>query len=209
MRGYFITFEGGDGSGKSTQILRLTLRLQESGRSVVQTREPGGCWLAERIRDILVAEHGHIISPEAELLLFAAARVEHLNQVIRPALARGDWVICDRFHDSTTAYQGYGRGLELARIHEVHGWVIGTTQPDLTVLLDLDPEKGLARSHGRGHGGLRFENEAMAFHQRVREGFRRLAEMEPDRIRLLQADADPSAIHEQIWQVVMDVCPSV
>lgn len=209
MSGGLITFEGGEGAGKSSQISRLAGELSRRGVTVVTTREPGGCPLAERIRELLVATRGPGIHPETELLLFAAARREHLHQVIHPALSRGAWVLCDRFHDSTTVYQGAGRGLEMAWIRTLQDRVLGTTLPDLTLLFDLPPELGLARSRGLLVDEGRFEAEEVAFHHRVRQGFLDLARLEPQRFRVIDASRPFEECANQVWQEVARVADLV
>lgn len=202
QHGRFITFEGGEGAGKSTQIARLRARLEERGVAVLTTREPGGTPLGERIRQLLVTGEPGGMAPPTELLLMAAARAEHLERVIRPALARGSWVLCDRFADSTTAYQGYGRQLPLGAVAELNHWVLQGFRPHRTLLLDLDPVLGIARSHGRDHAETRFEREAAAFHQRVREGFLAIARAEPGRVRVVDAAAPLEAVAAAIWEGV-------
>ena len=205
----FITFEGGEGSGKTTQINRLAERLTAMGETVTITREPGGCPLAEQIRQWLVSGQPEAIHEKTELLLLTAARIEHVRQVIQPALQRGGWVLCDRFFDSTLVYQGFGRGLDQAWIARLHQWALGPFTPALTVLLDVDPEVGLARSHQKQRGRTgssppetRFEMENLRFHQTVRSGFRTLAAGEPERFRVMDAAGRPGEIAERVWEVV-------
>ncbi|MBF0626428.1 MAG: dTMP kinase [Magnetococcales bacterium] len=201
-RGRFITFEGGEGAGKTTQLRLLGERLQRRGLTPCLTREPGGCPLAERIRGLLVGGTGTDapMTPETELLLMVAARAQHVAEVIRPALARGDWVLCDRFNDSTLAYQGHGRGLDRDWIAHLIRQATGGLQPDRTYLLDLDPRVGLARSRGGAMDEARFEGEGLAFHQRVREGFLDLARRAPERFRVQEAAAALEAVAERIWR---------
>ena len=195
--GKFITFEGIEGVGKSTNIAHMVRILEERGQSVVTTREPGGTPMAEQIRG-LVAEHGDEAMPDiAELLLVFAARALHVNNVIRPALAAGSWVICDRFTDSSRAYQGGGRGLPQADINRLADWVHGDLQPDLTVLLDAPVETGMMRA-GRRSDPDRFESEEGAFFGRVRATYLQLAQNEPDRIVVVDASQGLEEVREAI-----------
>ena len=180
--GKFITFEGGEGVGKSTNIQWCADQLSEQGIEVVVTREPGGTPIAELIRNkLLKAHHPEPMTPMAELLLMFAARNQHLEQVIIPALERGAWVLCDRFTDSTIAYQGFGRGLDLSVIEQLKSLAQGDVEPDCTFLLDAPVEVGMARARGRsettGEATDRFETEALAFFERVKDGFHSLAAM--------------------------------
>nr|CRH05004.1 thymidylate kinase [Candidatus Magnetococcus massalia] len=202
LYGHFITFEGGEGAGKTTQISLLAEQLKAEGIEVVVTREPGGCPMAERIRELLVSGRGDDLDGTSELLLILAARHEHIRQRIRPALERGAWVLCDRFEESTLAYQGAGRGGDEAWIRQLGSWVRGGIGPDLTLLLDLDPEIGLARSTKRGGDAQRFEQEALRFHQLVREHFLALAEQDSQRIHTVDAGQTPEQVGMQIWQRV-------
>lgn len=206
MAGWFITFEGGEGAGKSTQIRRLADRLRSAGLDVVVTREPGGSPRAERIRDHLLSggarEHGAL----AEALLFSSARADHLDAVIRPALARGAAVLCDRFLDSTTAYQGAVGEVPAEVIAALHRIAVGSTRPDLTLILDVGPEVGLARAGRRravrSEVADRFEAEGPAFHARLREAFRAIAAAEPDRCVLVDGARDADAVEADIWRAV-------
>ncbi|MBF0271997.1 MAG: dTMP kinase [Magnetococcales bacterium] len=201
-----ITVEGGEGAGKSTQTRLLATRLREAGVSVVETREPGGCLMAERIRALLVTGRPEDLDPRAEWLLLMAARVEHLRVVIRPALARGEWVVCDRFSDSTLAYQGYGRGLPMGDLVAMNRMVLGDLVPHRVMVLDLDPVAGLARAGGDpGRGRLlenRFEREQVTFHQRVRGGFLALAQADPTRFRVIDAAMDPARVAAAVWEAL-------
>lgn len=188
-RGRFITFEGGEGTGKSTQIRHLTEQLRGRAVEVVATREPGGSEGAERVRDLLVNGPADRWSPMSEALLFAAARSHHLETLIRPALARGAWVLCDRFADSTRAYQGAAGGVDPDFLAELERRVLRDTRPDLTLILDAPAELGLQRAASRAGGEARFESKGLAFHQRLREGYLRLAEAEPHRCVLIDATA--------------------
>jgi dTMP kinase len=188
MAGRFITLEGGEGSGKSTQIQLLADSLRKAGEQVVLTREPGGTPGAESIRSLLVTGSADRWSPWAEACLVNAARADHVERVIRPALAHGAWVLCDRFVDSTRAYQGAGKGIDDAALCDLHRQVTGNLWPDLTLILLLAPEAGLRRAALRGAGEARFEGHDPAFHQRVSDFFARLAQTEPERCRAFDAD---------------------
>jgi dTMP kinase len=187
MKGLFVAFEGGEGTGKTTQIARAVDRLRESGRTVVSTREPGGTGLGRELRRLVLDPHGDV-SPRAEALLYAADRAHHVETVIRPALAAGDVVITDRYVDSTLAYQGAGRGLTVDEARVITDWATGGLLPDLTVLLDLDPRAGLARAGARAAPD-RLEAASMDFHEAVRAGFLALAAEDPARYLVLAADA--------------------
>lgn len=204
MRGRFITFEGGEGTGKSTQVARLAERLRGCGFTVLTTREPGGSPGAEIIRHVLLSGAAKPLGPEAEAMLFASARDDHLNQTIRPALGRGEWVICDRFADSTRVYQGVVGRVDLRLIHRLERLVVGETRPDLTVILDLPAEIGLARAQARrGTGeGDRFEAETLDYHERLRDAFRQLALEERDRCVLIDAQGAADSVAERIWAMV-------
>ncbi|MEO5353211.1 MAG: dTMP kinase [Magnetococcus sp. XQGC-1] len=184
----------------------MAQQLRQRGLTVVTTREPGGCPLAEEIRRWVVQGEPGAIDPRTELLLILAARVEHVRRVIRPALEQGAWVLCDRFLESTLAYQGYGRGMDLEEMRHWHAWALGSFVPDRTLLLDVAPEIGLARA-GRLHPESRFEQEELAFHQRVRAGFLALAKASPERIRLLDAAQEANQVADQIGRVLHDLLP--
>ncbi len=202
-RGRFITFEGGEGAGKSSQVRRLADRLAAAGRSVVRTREPGGSPGAEAIRDLLVTGDPDRWSPLTETLLMYASRRDHIERVIAPALARGDWVICDRFADSTRAYQGAGGGAPGALIAALEDQVLGDTRPDLTLILDLPVEVGLARAAARdSNAETRFEAKGAAFHQRLRDGFLAIAAAEPERCVVLDGAGSIEAVAEAVWRRV-------
>ena len=196
-RGLFISFEGIDGAGKSTQGRRLAETLREAGFEVVLTREPGGSAGAEAIRTLLVEGAAARWSPETEILLFTAARRDHFEKTIAPALDAGKIVICDRFTDSTRVYQGVARGALRARVDELHAQFIGI-EPALTFVLDMAPEGALARGVTRGGGEDRFESMGAAFQARLRAGFRALAQAAPERFRLIDADRAPEAIAAEI-----------
>jgi len=206
MTGRFITFEGGEGAGKSTQIRRLAGRLREGGRAVVITREPGGTPLAEGIRKVLLGGMAKALGSEAEALLFAAARADHVDRLIRPALARGDFVLSDRFIDSTHAYQGGAGGVDEELLVALDRLAIGRTRPDLTVILDIPPAVGLARLKLRlaatGEAADRFEGEAMVLHERRRAAYLEIARREPDRCVVVDAQPAENVIADTIWQAV-------
>jgi dTMP kinase len=204
MTGLFITFEGGEGCGKSTQIAALKVRLEAMGKTVVQTREPGGTALGESVRKLLQYDDaGQGMSPEAELLLFAASRAQHVRELIAPAIAEGQIVLCDRFLDSTTVYQGVARAIDSKKVDTINQFAIGDTNPDLTILIDLPPEIGLARVHARSDGQLdRMEKEAIGFFQAVRQGYLDLAKSEPKRFLVLDGSQSVEELETQIWQKV-------
>jgi dTMP kinase len=202
-RGLFLSFEGGEGSGKSLQARRLAETLTERGRDVVLTREPGGTAAGERIRDILLHAREIPLSPEAQALLFSSARAQLVREVIRPALDAGKIVIADRFFDSTVVYQGYGQGVSLQAIREATALAVGTLVPDRTFLLDVPVEVGLARSGWRAEARWdRFEADATELHVRVREAYLRLAAAEPRRFVVIAADRDEAAVGSDIRREV-------
>jgi dTMP kinase len=207
MRGTFITFEGIEGSGKSTQIALLAASLKSQGKRVVLTREPGGTPIGDQIRKILLDPTNSALDPKAELLLYAASRAQHLHDVILPAIVAGATVLCDRFSDATLAYQGYGRGLDIEMIQALDRLVTAGMRPDLTLLLDIDAAAGVARAHGRNavqglEAEARFENEAIAFHERVRQGYLTLAREFPERVRMVDAALSPEAVQVSILKIV-------
>jgi len=185
-RGRFITFEGGEGAGKSTQVKRLAARLAERGLEVVVTREPGGSPGAESIRDLVLNGVADRWSPVTETLLMYAARRDHIERVIGPALERGAWVVCDRFADSTRAYQGAGGGVDSRLIAALEGLVLEGVRPDLTLVFDLPTDVGLRRAQARG-GEMRFESKGLAFHEKLRAGFLEIAKAEPERCVMIDA----------------------
>ncbi len=187
MRGKFITFEGGEGGGKSTQAARMAGYLRGKGLEVLETREPGGTPESEALRDLLVQGDPDRWSALSELLLITAARVEHVNRLIKPALTEGKWVICDRFADSTLAYQGIAGELGLELVKQLQKLAVGATAPDVTFLLDVRAEAGLQRAEKRG-GAARFEKKGAAFHQTLRDGFLALANENPQRIVLIDGE---------------------
>lgn len=208
-RGLFITFEGGEGAGKSTLIRQLAGELKKRGEVIVTTREPGGSSLGQQVRDwLLLPKETNPLTSKAELLLFLADRAQHIEEIIRPALEEGKIVLCDRFNDSTIAYQGYGRQLNIENVQKLCTLVTENLVPDLTYLLDLPPEDGLLRAKKEhkqeaGSGNLdRIEAETLAFHERLREGFRELAQQSPERIAILNALKTPQEVLEAaltIW----------
>jgi dTMP kinase len=203
VSGVFLSFEGGEGLGKSLQSAKLAEALRARGRDVVQTREPGGTTLGERVRDVLLHAQEIPMSAEAQALLFSAARAEHVQEVIRPALAIGKVVIADRFFDSTLAYQGYGHGADIAGLRALTRFAVGDLVPDRTFLIDAPVEVVLARLAGRGEGRWdRFHAGGRAFHERVREGYLRLAAAEPGRFAVVNGDRDEEAIAADIRRQV-------
>ena len=204
--GLFITLEGGECGGKSTQSQRLSARLRDQGYDVLETREPGGTRVGESLRDLLKHVNGDDAPcAEAELLMFGASRAQLMAKVIRPHLEAGGIVICDRFADSTTVYQGYARGLDMDAIQNIHSIAVADRWPDLTVVLDLDPQVAYERGQSRKQDSDpedRFEEEARTFHVKVRDGFLDLAAKFPDRFRVVDAGADIDAVEQQIWEAV-------
>ena len=203
-RGRFITFEGGEGCGKSTQVARLRDALESQGVDVVVVREPGGTWLAEQIRPLIKDQFEDPPGDRAELLLFLAARAQLVANVIRPALEAGKWVVSDRFSDSTVAYQGYGRGLPVDVIRQRNDFACDGLAPDLTILLDVPPETARERRQRReratSSAADRFEREGAEFHARIRRGFADIAEAEPSRVVTVDASGTPDAVWEEIWK---------
>lgn len=204
--GKFITFEGGEGTGKTTQIKLLAEGLRAQGHDVVTTREPGGAPGADSIRSLLVSGATDKWDPLSECLLLFAARREHLNKTIWPALKQGAWVLCDRFSDSTMAYQGYGHDVAKPFIQGLYDAVVGDFAPDLTLILDLDVKVGLDRANTRNtetaSGEDRFERLDEAFHERLRQGFLDIAQHEPDRCAVIDADNTPDVVGAAIWMAV-------
>jgi dTMP kinase len=202
--GRFITLEGGEGAGKSTQIARLADWLRARGREVLATREPGGSPGAEMIRKLLVEGPAERWDGPTEALLHYAARRDHLRSTVWPALQRGAWVISDRFADSTRAYQGYGHGLDLAMLARLHDLSIGSFEPDLTLILDLPIDAGLARAAARRGTETRYESLPRAFHERVHAGFREIAKAEPGRCAVVDASKDIDTVSAAITRAVAD-----
>lgn len=203
----FITFEGVEGCGKTTQIKLLAELLTNRGHPVRMTREPGGCPIADRIRSILLDAGNRAMTPLAELLLYAAARAQHVAEVIAPALTAGSIVLCDRFTDATLAYQGFGRGLDHATISSLNLLARDTYTPDLTLLFDCPAEVGLSRAVSpvdeQGIKEERFELESLEFHRKVRAGYLELARLEPDRFRVIDANRDIASIAEEVAAIVL------
>jgi dTMP kinase len=204
MAGKFITFEGGEGAGKSTQAALLAKRLSGAGLRVLLTREPGGSPGAEILRHVLLSGAARRFGADMETLLFAAARADHVDTVIRPALQAGQWVICDRFIDSTRVYQGLVGKVDLPFIRGLERLTVGASRPDLTLILDLPAEIGSARARARrgDEGPDRFENESLAYHQALSAGFRAIAADEKERCVLIDANRPPDRVAAEIWQVV-------
>ncbi|OVE75406.1 dTMP kinase [bacterium E08(2017)] len=207
MRGNFITFEGSDGCGKSTQLNILKTRLESAGCNVISTREPGGTPVGESIRDVLQHDSsGHGMSSMTEIFLFEASRAEHVEAVIAPALSDGTWVLCDRFADSTTVYQGYGRGIDLELLEELNSKATAGLTPDMTIILDLDLEAGAERLAKRlsenGEKPDRLESESLEFRKKIVNGYRKLAEANPERCCLIDAAGELEQVSERIWAEV-------
>jgi dTMP kinase len=202
-RGAFITFEGGEGSGKSTQITRLAERLEVAGIPYCVLREPGGTAVGEIVRTLLLDPKHTGLDDTTELLLYEACRAELVSDVIEPALESGEVVICDRFYDSTTAYQGFGRGLPLDQIAELNMIATDGLVPDRTIVLDVEPTLGIDRATRKGAD--RLEGESLAFHERVRDGFLAIAEQEPGRVRVVDASATPGVVAEKIAAALADI----
>jgi len=210
MDGIFITFEGPEGSGKSTQVVRLVERLREQGHEVLTTREPGGTPTGEAIRNILQHDAaGEDICAETETLLFESSRAQLVSNVIRPALERGAVVISDRFADSTTAYQGYGRGFDVEVLLQLHAFAMGGLEPDITLLIDVDIEEGFRRiqlRNKRDNTGLdRMERESVDFHRRVYDGYQAMAQRWPERFCVIDGKREPNLIEIDIWDAVEKV----
>jgi dTMP kinase len=210
----FITLEGIEGSGKTTQMAHIARFLESRGRTCVQTREPGGTGIGEKLRAILLDPAHHHLAPGAELLLYTADRVQHVQEVVAPALETGRTVLCDRFFDATLVYQGYARGLDRHLVQTLHNLLLGGLKPDLTLLLDLDPEAGLRRawrqldSGSRGNGESRFEKEALAFHRKVRAGYLELARQAPGRFRVIDAAGCIDDVRDAVCRAVEEVLAS-
>lgn len=205
--GRFITLEGSEGVGKTTSLNFVMSFLESQGHKVLVTREPGGTPIAEDIRSMLLANRVENVEPSAELLMMFAARFQHVEQVIKPALASGTWVLCDRFVDATYAYQGGGRGMAFERIAQIEDWCLNGFKPDLTILLDMPVEEGMARTRLRGKPD-RFESEKMAFYEQVREAYLRRASLEPERIHLVNAAPAVEEVQKQLGQLLQGYCAS-
>ncbi|MDN5313690.1 MAG: dTMP kinase [Clostridiales bacterium] len=203
-RGRFLTLEGIDGSGKTTQIAHIAEILRASGEEAMLLREPGGTLISEEIRGVLLNKQNTAMSVETELLLFAAARAQLVREVIEPALARGVWVVCDRFMDSTTAYQGYGRQIDLDLINQLNSIAVGGCIPDITILFDLSVDHAAARLAGRSGKTDRLDLESRAFAQRTRLGYLEIAALEPERFRIVDAEMTEDQIAQQIKSIIRE-----
>ena len=205
-RGHFITFEGGEGAGKSTQIKKLAEQLDAVGVKTLVTREPGGSPGAEIMRHLVLSGMGKLLGPDAETLLFAAARDDHVKTVIQPALNQGTWVLCDRFFDSTRAYQGSLGQVPAGLLNAMQRVTIGDLKPDVTIILDVPVEVGLTRAAVRRGDGApdRFEGENLQFHEKLREAYHRIAAEDPQRCMLIDANTDPDAVAARVWTAVSD-----
>lgn len=199
----FITLEGGEGAGKSTQIAYLAASFKKAGLPVVTTREPGGSRGGEIIRKLVVEGKAEDWNPTTEALLFMVARYDHLETLIKPSLARGEVVLCDRFFDSTYVYQGVAKGVGTDWLMQLYSFLYGNIAPDLTFLLDLDPKDGLTRASSRGESAeTRFEKMGLAYHRQLREGFLALAKANPERMSIIDATQTPDSVHRQIIAIV-------
>lgn len=207
-RGRFITFEGGEGAGKSTQTARLARSLRDRGHEVLTTREPGGTPEAERIRALLLGEGPADWDPRAEALLHYAARRQHVATLIQPALERGTWVISDRFSDSTLAYQGYGSGVPIEFIRAIGAATLEGFQPDLTVIIDIDPVDGFERTRARSPDSDRYERKSLSFHRRLRDGFSEIAALEPERCVVIDGTMDEDRTATAVLATVDERLPA-
>lgn len=208
MSGLFITFEGIEGCGKTTQITRLANSLDKQGLDIVVTREPGGCQISDKIRSILLDSTHEAMVPETELLLYTAARAQHIAQVVRPALEQGKIVLCDRFCDATLAYQGFGRHLDIKIINQLNQYACQGVSPDMTLLLDLPAETGLGRARSRNAQSDhldedRFEQESLEFHQRIRDAYLQFSLQQSERIKVIDATGDFDAVYQRINDTVL------
>ena len=205
-RGLFLTFEGMDGSGKTTQMHRLAERLRGLGRTVLETVEPGGPPIAQKIRRILLDAANQDLSPAAEILLYFASRAQNVDEWIKPALARGEIVLCDRFTDSSLVYQGYGRGLGADAVMALDRIACRGLKPDLTILVDVDAEASLARARARNiaepHPETRMDDQSLDFHRKVYDAYHALAAAEPDRVKLVNGRNDMDTIEQEVWSLV-------
>ncbi len=202
-KGLFITFEGIEGCGKTTQMDLLANYLKKEGVSVLKTREPGGTKIGEEIREMLLNPDNKKMAKETEMLLYGASRAQHIKELIEPALKSGKIVLCDRYADSTLAYQGFGRSIGIALIKKACPLSLGSIQPDLTILLDLDVKTGLSRIKNRKGGNDRIEKEKIAFHNRVRKGYLKLAKASRGRIKIVKADKEIDEIHKEIKDITI------
>ena len=207
----FITLEGIEGSGKTTQLLAIGDFLEKEGIDYVTTREPGGTGIGEKIRAILLDPENKRMDPLTELLLYFADRAQHVREFVIPWIAAGKVVLCDRYFDATLVYQGYARGVDVNLIYQLHRLVLEDLKPDITILLDLPPEEGLRRAWKQINDGersgheVRFEKETLAFHEKVRQGYLRLASLEPDRFQIIDASQNPDRIRDSIIEIIKDV----
>jgi dTMP kinase len=205
MKGHFITFEGGEGAGKSTLIRNLTRELSKQGYTVVTTREPGGTALGEYIRECLLnSQFKENLGPKAELLLFLSSRAQHIEELIAPALKKGSIVLCDRFNDSTIAYQGGGRELGIEYVTHLCYDVCQGVVPELTFFLDLEPETGLARRKKANRETDRIESEALTFHERVRRGFHQLAKQDKGRVHTIDASKSIESVYQEVLNIILE-----
>jgi dTMP kinase len=206
----FISFEGIDGSGKTTQINHMIKFLQDHRHNCVITREPGGTRIGEKIRAILLDPASKNMDPLTELLLYTADRAQHIKEFVSPFLSAGKTVLCDRFYDATVVYQGFARGLDIGLIDKLHKLLFGNLKPDITILLDLPPEKGLSRAWKQIENGdrenveTRFEKEKLSFHNKVRSGYLELARLEPERFRVIDAAMDENQVRNEIIKILSD-----
>ena len=200
MKGKLITFEGPDGAGKTTQVRKISDYLKKSGFKVLVTREPGGTELGEKLREVLLSSKGDSPVPEAEALIYAASRAQLVKKVIVPALEKGCMVLCDRFVDSSLAYQGWARCLGIQELTDINGWFLKDCWPDLTIFMDIDPEQSLKRLRGKKD---RLEREALIFHKRVREGFLKVKKLYPNRIKIVDASYSPEKVFERLLFEIM------
>jgi len=204
----FISFEGIEGSGKTTQIKHIVKFLQDNGHDCIITREPGGTRIGEKIRAILLDPASNDIDPLTELLLYTADRVQHIREFVYPFLSAGKTVLCDRFYDATVVYQGFARGLDIGLIDKLHKLLLDNLKPDITILLDLPPEKGLSRAWKQIENGdresveTRFEEEKLSFHNKVRSGYLELARLEPERFRVIDASIDENQVRNEIIKIL-------
>lgn len=204
-KGMFISLEGSEGVGKTTSLNFINEYIESLGHKVLLTREPGGTPLAEELRNILLSEREEKIESDTELLLMFAARCQHVNQVIKPALERGTWVICDRFVDASYAYQGGGRELGFKRIQQLEDWCLNGFKPDLTLLLDMSVEEGIARTKKRGKAD-RFETEKMGFYEKIRQAYLQRAEQDPERMFVIDAAPEISKVQASLKSVLQRAC---
>ncbi len=202
MKGLFITFEGGDGAGKTTLIDQVFSQLQQRSLKVMKTRAPGGTKAGESIRELILHYKDVSVLPRTELLLYLADRAQHVEEVIRPALKEGYIVLCDRFNDSTVAYQGAGRGIDISTVKELCNFATNNLQPNLTLYLDLDPKLGLERVHKLGTGKDRIEQEKLSFHDKIRHAFHTIAEEEPERFHLVDASRPPEEVFLKAMHII-------